>query len=172
MGVELLIVEKAKTIVNSAGDTVEVRYGLHVNVAGLDEERIQTDRLRAETMVDGWLAVYQTPRSVLEKPGAPGEIKGAIADIPDLDEADLLLLPFWVGTKKDGHAADKYGGGWVGVDPKYLKEELHKTILARLDQAIRKSPNQKLEFGRFTYEYSGQRKQYITRKPIKEESAR
>lgn len=161
MPLEKLTVDKGKTIQNSNGDPIKIRYALEIDVLGQDEEQVQVTRRKAETIIDGWLAIYQTQR---------GAIINNSTAIPDLDEADLLELPFWKGKRATGHLAAKNEGGWIGVDPKYLKDDLHKQLLSKLDQAIRRAKGT-LEFGMFTYKYSGARSQYITRTPTKQESA-
>lgn len=163
-----LTVGKSATVQISEYEWKKVRYELQINVTGA-QNKDDLDHVRdlAEKMIDAWI----NKQNKWQPSPEATEQAHKLAGIPDLDESELLTLPFWVGKRQGGHAAGEFEGGWLGRDPRYLKDSVHKQLLARLDEAIRKSKGT-FEFGRFKYSYSGARQQYITRKPVKEESAR
>lgn len=162
-----LTVGKRRVLGRSGEVEQETHYELEIDVsqAGSTDE-LNAMREAAEKRVSMWMGITPWQPTPEAKEHALG-----LAGIPDLDEADLNCLPWWVGKRSTGHEAKDQEEGWIGRDPQYLKEPAHQEILAALEEAIRKSKGS-FDFGMFNYKYSGGRQQYITRKVLKQESAK
>lgn len=145
-----LVVEKGITT-KVGEDYVKATYTLEVDLSQFEQKDtvVEDVKKRIENMVDKWID---------EEKGA-SSIRKEVSEMPQLDEAELENLP-WKNFQKE--PCQPHEAGWImrNVDG-----------AGRLAGAIQKA-NGEVQIGGLIYLFSGDKQQFINRKPPKKESAK
>lgn len=147
--IEKIVIGKGKTNRPSVDVEEWTRKYLELTIRLPEQftsEGFQEALVHAEKIIDDWLATPEVPK------------------IPKLDEAELAELPWKSYKTKEPCKPNE--PGWIFSDLKRHEEPQQKIVL-ELVEAIGKAPQQKLELAQFQYAFSGQERQFISRRPLK-----
>jgi len=146
-----LVVEKGITA-KVGEDYVKSTFTLEVDLSVLEQksEVVEDAKKRVENLIDKWL----------DEEKAAASLRKEVATVPEIDVGDIDSLP-WKNFKKEPCRLGE--AGWV--------MRSHEGA-AKLSEALEKAPDHKLQIGELEYCFSGDRDQFINRKPVKREKAK
>jgi len=142
------------TIQQGEKEWTKQSYGLEVEVNSDAKDIVEKAKAEAEQLVRSWLA---------EPPLPP-------AEIPQVDIGELNACE-WV-TFKTKQPAKPGQAAWIKNPVEFTSWTNPPNVLLELVKAMKRSSDEKLVLGDMKYVFSGDKKQFIQRKPVKTETAK
>jgi len=144
-------------------------------------QRLDLIYSKADALVKGWfpdltdshdrritvLAVIKQLVALMqiETGVAPPPQPAPTSTIPDLDTADIDAL-VWTAYKTK-QKAEPGQAAWTFSDPERHDLPKNRKTVEELVEAIKRSKNERLRLGDMEYSFSGNEKQFISRRPVK-----
>jgi hypothetical protein len=149
-----LTVALGTTIQHSETEWNKRGYALEMEVNSSDKDIVEKAKAEAEQFEQSWLSEPTLPP----------------AEIPQIDMAELNECP-WV-TFKDKQPAKPGHAAWIKNPVEFTSWKDVPKVLLELVKIMKRDPDQKLVLGDMEYVFSGDKKQFIQRKPVKTETAK
>jgi len=149
-----LTIALGTTIQQSEKEWTKQSCGLEVEVNSDVRDIVEKTHAEAKQLV----------RSLLAEPSLPP------AEIPQIDMAELNEC-LWV-TFKDKQPAKPGHAAWIKNPVEFTSWKDMPKVLLELVKIMKRDPDQKLVLGDMEYVFSGDKKQFIQRKPVKMETAK
>jgi hypothetical protein len=142
------------TIQQGEKEWTKQSYGLEVEVNSDAKDIVEKAKAEAEQLVRSWLS----------EPSLPP------AEIPQVDIGELNACE-WV-TFKTKQPAKPGQAAWIKNPVEFTSWTNPPNVLLELVKAMKRSSDEKLVLGDMKYVFSGDKKQFIQRKPVKTETAK
>jgi len=142
-----LVVEKGVTA-KVGNDFVKASYTLEVELSSLEQnvETVEDAKKRVENLIDKWIEEEKGVASAMRE----------VAKVPEIDIGDVDDLP-WKNFKKE--PCQPHEVGWI-----MRNHEAAQKLVSAMEKA-----GGSLVIGEWEYTFSGDRQQFINRKPPKKE---
>jgi len=142
-----LVVEKGITA-KVGEDYVKATYTLEVDLSTLEQtdKTVEDSKKLVENLIDKWIE---------EEKGVASNMK-EVAKVPEIDIGDVDALP-WKNFKKE--SCQPHEVGWI-----MRNHEAAQKLVSAMEKA-----GGSLVIGEWEYVFSGDRQQFINRKPPKKE---
>lgn len=143
-----LTVEMGRTVQQSETEWSKRSYALELEVKSDVRDVVEKAKAEAEQLVDSWLSEPEPP-----------------VFIPHIDLAELDACPWQTYRTKE--PAKPGQTAWIKNPVEFTSWKDPPNVLLQLVKALKRSPDEKLVLGKMEYSFSGDKKQFIGRKPVK-----
>ncbi len=150
-----LTVHLGRTVQQGEEQWNKQTYGLEVEVNSDQLDIVEKAKLEAASLVSSWLT---------ETAGQPTS-----EFIPQIDIGELNEAPWQTFQKKPAKPGQ---AAWVKNPVEFSSWKDPPNALLQLVKAMKRTSDEKLVLGNMEYAFSGEKKQFVNRKPKKTESAK